>query len=154
MLLPAIASEQEVRAIQNAGIACETLQTTLALGNLIAINDEIAIGPGRLPLSLIKTIEEKLRVSFVALPSAGFDLLGAGIVLTNRGWIASPKLADAAFGELERITQKTGSLTSAQWGDPWIGNSVLANDHGALVGENSTAAELLHIDEGLSAAAK
>lgn len=152
VLLPAIANSDEQQALEKAGIACAIVETTLALGNLIGVNDSIAIGPAKLPAAVVNAIEKKLLVTYVALPTAGFDLIGAGMVLTNRGWIASPRLSDEAFDQIVTLTKKTGSLTSAEYGDPWIGNTVLANDNGAIVAEHSTATELLHIDEGLSAA--
>jgi translation initiation factor 6 len=105
-----------------------------------------------LPAKLIHDIESHLKIAFHELKCPQLELWGAGLVLTNRGFIATPRLSDEVFERLCQLTGMNGALSSANYGDAWIGNSVLANDHGAIAGENTSPAELLHMDEGLVAA--
>ncbi|MEK6902504.1 MAG: hypothetical protein AABX02_02875, partial [archaeon] len=51
--------------------------------------------------------------------------------------------------QLEAIFKVPGMTTTANYGDAFIGNSVLVNKHGGVVGERTSGPELARIDEGL-----
>ncbi len=150
VIVPAICETREMDALKRNGLRVERVDTSLALGNLIMVNDQVAIGPASLPKSVIHALESVLKVTYHGWNKAGTGLLGAGSVLTNRGFLISPQFDDADIAWMEEKTGLLAVATTANYGDPWIGNCILANDHGGIAGENSSPAELLHIDEGLS----
>ncbi|MDP6670630.1 MAG: translation initiation factor IF-6, partial [archaeon] len=78
------------------------------------------------------------------------DLIGSNIVLTNKGFIANPMISEKEFKKIEKNTGLEGATATANFGDKFVGNGVIANSNTAFVGLRTTGHELIRIDEGLS----
>lgn len=149
-VVPEIIESQEVKTLQEIGIKIKRVAGVEALGNLIAVNDLIGICSPNIFENSIKQIESSLKIELTKTTLANSDLIGSATVLTNKGFVCNPNAAKTEITKIKKILGLSGNPTSANFGDAFVGNSVIANSKGALVGQHSTPHEMLAIEEALS----
>ncbi len=145
-----IAEQNEIDELQSNGLRIKKVSGITALGNLVECNDKKAFCSKVIGGRERKKIEEALKVECVQMDVAGSDLVGSGIVLTNKGFIANPLVSEKEFKRIEKEAMLQGTTATANYGDRFIGNSVIANSNAALAGIHTSGHELIRIDEGLS----
>lgn len=145
-----IAEQKEIEEMQKSGLRIKKVPGITALGNLVRCNDEKAFCSKLIHAKARETIEEVLEVECIEATIAGSDLVGSSMVLTNKGFVVNPLVSEKEFGHIEKETGLQGTTATANYGDKFIGNSIIANSNGALAGIYTTGHELIRIDEGLS----
>lgn len=145
-----IAEEKEIESLNALGIRIKKIDTVATIGNMVEVNDSRGICSNSLPKKTREEIEKFLKVELKTVQVSGTEVTGASIVLTNKGFIANPCISQKEFREIEKWTGLKGKTTTANMGDSFLGNSVIANSHGAAVGEFTTGYEIIRIDEGLN----
>ncbi len=145
-----IAEQDEIDALQESGIRIKKVLGITALGNLVGCNDEKAFCSKAVPKKTVEEIGKALNVECVETEIAESDLVGSNIVLTNKGFIANPLVSEEEFKKIEKETGLEGATATANFGDKFVGNGVIANSNAALAGLRTTGHELIRIDEGLS----
>ena len=148
-VLPEIAEREEVKMLEKKGIKVKVVKGVNALGNLIALND---FGIVLSPLIPEKTAKE--IISFYGIPHAisriaRTEIVGSCVVATNKGMIVHPNTTADELKNVEKVLKVKGAVTTANYGDPFIANDILANSKAAVVGEQTSPFEMLRIDEGL-----
>lgn len=146
-IVPEIVEAYEVRELNEAGLKVKIIQGTYALGNLIALNEKGIAFSKILGEKTRKDVSEFFGLKGKALSVAGTELVGSCVVATNKGFIVNPNVSEKEVKELKSILKVNGSATSANYGDLFVGNSVIANSFGAMVGERTTPKETMRIDE-------
>ena len=147
IILPKFANPKEIETIEKE-IKVRLIDTQKALGNLMAINDTHAI------LSQTLTRKDMEQIS-----ACGLDILqtnigqsdatGSSLLLTNKGFLVNPNAEDEEIKTIQSTLKVNGGASTANTGDVFIRNSVLANTKGAIVGERTTGHEMNRIDEAL-----
>jgi translation initiation factor 6 len=120
-----------------------------ALGNLIALNDFGGISSPLLSEKMVKELNRFFSLEFIRNEIAKTDVVGSCIVVTNKGFLVNPNTSKKEFELLKKTFKVEGQLGTANYGDPFVANDVLANSKGALVGEQTSGHELIRVDEGL-----
>lgn len=147
IFLPSYALPKEIETIEKE-IKVKVINTEQALGNLIEINDTGAV----VSLSLKEETAKQLTkngLEIVQTNLAKTDAVGSSIVLTNKSFLISPK---ATMEEVKNIQDKLnikGGSSTANTGDSFVRNSVLANTKGIIAGDLTTGFELNRIEEAL-----
>ncbi len=142
--------EEEARQLERAGIELLTLKSGFTCtGNLISMNKKGGIASPLLSEKEILQLDGFFGIKFRKMRIADIDVPGAGITVTNKGFICHPNISEKDFSELEKIFSVKGVATTANFGDLFVGNSVLANTKGAVAGANTSGIELSKIDEAL-----
>lgn len=149
-VFPSIVEDKELEQLREKKVNVLRTQTNLCLGNWIALNDSVLVHHKRFPQKVVDEIAEFLKVKAISVNWEFTELVGASLVLTNNGFVVDPRIPEKAFLELEKAIGIKGKWSTANYGDLHIGNSLLANTKGALVGSNSTNVEIVSIDDGLS----
>ena len=145
-----LAEKDEVRALEKAGIDVLAMQENFtATGNLLALNSNGGVASPLFSEHAVKDISKFLGLKFEVSKLAGSDLAGACVTVTNIGFIANPNISEKEFKRLEEIFYVNGRATTANFGDLFVGNCVVANSKGVIVGEKTSGIELTKIDEGL-----
>ena len=91
-----------------------------------------------------------VKVECVESEVAKSDLVGSSMVLTNHGFTVNPLVSEEEFSFIGKKTGLCGTTATANYGDKFIGNSVIANSKVALAGLHTSGHELMRIDEGLT----
>jgi len=144
-----IIEDSEIKALEKEGIEVLKLNGFSSTGNLIAMNQNGGIASPLISEKSQKEIENFLGIKFKKMLIAGTDLPGAAITVTNKGFIAHPNITEKDFSLLKSTFKVNGSATTANYGDLFVGNSVIGNSKGVLAGNLTSGIELSKIDEGM-----
>ena len=151
ILLPHIAQEQEVEAIESCFDGNITVMETrkTAYGNLILTNDRGTIVDPRFKPSEIREIAETLGVEAVPSEIAGLPYVGSLAVATNKGALTHPLLKDSERKLLEDVLKVPVDVGTVNCGIPYVGTGLIANSHAAVVGTMTTGPEMFIIGNAL-----
>ncbi len=150
VVLPWITYEDEVQRLEDAGIKTLVLKDKVtALGNLVEANDKGAVVSPLIRRENVEYISKHLGVKAVQKGVGGMEISGAAVVATNKGFLAHPNVEEPELKELEKLFGVKGDTTTANFGDPFVGASIVANSNGVLVGDKTTPVELLKIEDVL-----
>lgn len=145
--LSELAREEELDALSRAGLKVKKINGVTALGNLACITEKAGIVSPILSSEQASELESFFGVKMIESRIAGLDLAGASIVATAKGFIVHPQASSEEFRKLKNTLKTEGMPTTANYGDRFVGNSVLANSNSAIVGLNTTGHELIRIEE-------
>ncbi len=149
IIVSGIVEPSEIKHLKEIGLNVGQLDNELAIGNLIACNDEKAIVSPLLSAKDTKLVEKTLKVKAFTEKVAGSELCGSALALTNSGFVCHARTDEHELKRLEKALNLKGIPSTSNYGDPFIGNGVLANSRGAVAGEHTTSFEILRIEEGL-----
>ncbi|VVB74393.1 Translation initiation factor 6 [uncultured archaeon] len=146
--LPSFAEGKEVEAIEKE-IKVKLIPTENALGNMMEVNDTGAIVSKTLGK---KAVDEMRKTGLMIAQTniAKTDVTGSCIVATNRGFLVNPYVSKEEAELIASALGVKGGSATANTGDMFVRNSVLANKKGILVGENTTPHEINKIEEALA----
>jgi translation initiation factor 6 len=118
------------------------------LGNLILANDRGAVISPLLSNHSSK-IRDILDVEVLTGTISELPTIGSLAVATNHGVLAHPKINEeekSLIEDLLKVEVLTGTMNG---GSPFVGNCILANSNGAVVGGLTTPPELVEVEEAL-----
>jgi translation initiation factor 6 len=142
-------TDEEKDFLQSNGINVHAMHGITAIGNLLCLQKNGGIVSPLIHETEIKALEAFFDVKLHAKHVAGSELAGSCLISTEKGFLAHPKTEPTEMEWLEKLFKVPGMTTTANYGDPFIANSIIANAYGALVGERTSGPELARIDEGL-----
>ena len=148
IIVPSYANNKEIEEIEKE-IKVRIIETEHALGNLIEINDRNAILSKTLNAKEVKQIE-KTGLGILQTNLARTDAIGSTILLTNKAFLINPNATKEEVKKVKETLNINGGASTANTGDAFIRNSVIANKKGVLVGEQTTGHEMNRIEEALN----
>ncbi|MFA5763521.1 MAG: translation initiation factor IF-6 [archaeon] len=143
IFIPEYAIGKEIELIEKE-IKVNIVNTNKALGNLIEINDDFAV--------ISKTLKEVTKLSKLTLIRTNIaetDAIGSALLLTNKSFLINPNASKEEIKNLQQTLNLNGGSSTANTGDAFIRNSMIANKNGAVVGEQTTGHEMNRIEETL-----
>lgn len=149
VLLSELVTKKEIDFLNNIGIKTKIMPGISALGNLMRVTEKGGIVSKIFSSNQIKEMESFLGIKLFQQNIAESDLVGANCCASTKGFIVNSDITEADFLKLKKIFQTNGKPSTANYGDKFVGNCVIANEYGVAVGLNTTAFELMRIDEGL-----
>lgn len=147
VFLPAFAKSTEIEAIEKE-IKVKLIPTENALGNMMEVNDNGAIVSKTIQRNAIDEIR-KTGLKLTQVNIAQTDVVGSCVVATSRGFLANPNITPEDAKDLEETLGVKGGSSTANTGDMFVRNSVLANKTGIILGESTTPYEINRIEEAL-----
>jgi len=120
-----------------------------AAGNVVLANDNGAYVHPDLPRKSVQAVEDGLDVPVQRGDIAGVQTVGTAGVATNRGVLCHPKSTDEQLDEIEAHLDVPADIGTINYGGPLVGSGLIANDHGYIVGNDTSGPELGRIDTAL-----
>lgn len=120
-----------------------------AAGNVILANDYGAYVHPDLKREAITTIRDALEVPVERGDIADVRTVGTAAVATNEGVLCHPKAREEELEAIEETLDVRADIGTINYGAPLVGSGLLANDHGFIVGEDTTGPELGRIEDAL-----
>jgi len=149
IFLPRLVGEKELREIEKE-IKVRILPTENALGNLMETNDNGIIASKSLDKRVIEEMKKTgLRVEQMNL--AKTDIIGSALLATSKAFVVNPLISTEEAKKIEETIGVKGGSSTANAGDQFIRNSILANKKGIILGEQTTPFEINKIEEALEA---
>ena len=121
-----------------------------AIGNDVITNDKAAMIHKAFTASSQKKIEDALGVEVVKGTIGGIKTVGSAAVLTNKGMLVTPEATEEEMRELSELFKVPVKEGTANFGNMYVGSSILANSKGVFVGKDTTPIEIGRIDDILS----
>ena len=149
-VVPEIIREHELKQLNENGVKVEVIKEVNALGNLIALNDFGGIVSPLLSERAVKQLKNFFDIPLIASTIARTEIVGSSIVATNKGFITNPNINNLEYKMLKKTFKVLGQPTTANFGDIFIANDILATSNGIIVGSQTSGHEILRIEEGLS----
>jgi translation initiation factor 6 len=120
-----------------------------AWGNNLLLGERTAIANPDLSKDTLRKVGEVLDIEVVPMTLAGIMTVGSIAVMNSKGLVVHPKTTENEMDELRSIFKREVAISTANFGSPYLGASVVANDHGALIGTRSSGVEINRIENTL-----
>ncbi len=121
-----------------------------AIGNDIITNDHAALIHTGFTATSRKKIEDALGVEVLKGTIGGIKTVGSVGVVTQKGMLVTPEASEEELEFLSKLFKVPVKAGTANFGNMYIGSSIIANSKGVLVGRDTTPIELGRIDDILS----
>ena len=142
-----LALDSEIEMLKQAGLHIKRIGGLTAIGNLLRVNESGGIASRVLTRQQLTEIESFLKVKLTVTRVASLDIVGSAVVATDNGFIAHPNTLKEEFSMLKKSFGVEGIVTTLNYGDKFVGNDAVANSRAMLVGNRTTAFELLKIND-------
>ncbi|MEB3780501.1 MAG: translation initiation factor IF-6 [Desulfurococcales archaeon] len=152
ILLPSTALEEEIKQIKKhlSDINIGIIQSrNNALGNLIVANDRAAIIYPHFEDDALRTIRDVLGVEVIKRSIAGIPTVGSVLVVTNKGGLVHPDAEEEEIKSLSEIFKVPILTGTVNFGVSFVRIGLVANSHGAIVGEETQGPEIARIHMAL-----
>jgi translation initiation factor 6 len=149
LLAASTITKEEKNHLEKNGIHVHVMNEITAIGNLVCVQKNGGIISPLIPEKEKIAIEKFLGITLHVMNIASSELAGSCIIATEKGFLAHPRTTPEEMEALDSIFHTQGMTTTANYGDPFPGNSIIANTYGIVVGERTSGPELARIDEGL-----
>lgn len=151
VIVPNSANEEEISFIEHE-VKVPVVQYNgkkNALGNMILVNDRIAmVGSGMDPI--LKTlIAEHLEVKVHEGSIASLSMPGVCAVINNKGLVAHPLTSEEEMARLGELFNIPIDVSTINCGFPYLRIGMTANSNGAVVGQETTGPEMARIESSL-----
>ncbi len=142
-------NDHELDYLKSQGLKIHVMNEISAIGNLLCMQKNAGIISPNISETEKKSLEKFFGITLHSMLVARSELAGSSLIATEKGFLANPRTTPTEMEQLESLFNAKGMTTTANYGDAFIGNSILANMHGIIVGEKTSGPEMARIDEGL-----
>jgi translation initiation factor 6 len=142
-------NQRELKQLEEIGLKIHKMKEISAVGNLLEVQEKGGIASPLIPKKEKEALEEFFGTELQSRMTAHSELAGACLITTKKGFLVNPNSEPEEMEKIEEIFKVPGMRTTANYGDIFIGNSILANNYGIVAGELTSGPELSRIDEGL-----
>ncbi len=120
-----------------------------AWGNNVLMSKDKALVNPELTKESLELIAETFDVEVIRGTIAGINTIGSIAVLNSKGMVTHPKSSQEDIDRLKDLFKVDVYISTVNFGSPYLGASIIANDMGALVGSQSSGVELNRIENSL-----
>lgn len=145
ILLPSIASDEEVETIRQASqLRVERVNSRFtAIGNLVSANDNGAIVSPLFRGEIDRQVQDVLGVPAHSMAVGGFVQAGSMIVATNAGAGVTPRASEEEVKAISEVLQVPAEPLTVNGGMPFLSSGIVANSKTVVVGTLTSGPELI-----------
>jgi translation initiation factor 6 len=121
-----------------------------AAGNNILVSDRAALVHPGVSDKTLKRLEDALGVEVQRGRVAGIDTVGSVCIATSKGVVCHPRTSEDELKWLSGLFKVPATVSTLNYGTPYLGACAVANSKGAYVGSRSTPIELGRLEDGLA----
>ena len=117
-----------------------------AWGNNLLLSEKVALVNPDISHRSMKLIEDIMDVEPVPGTIAGVRTVGSVAALNSKGMVVHPKASLHEIERLRELFKVDVQISTANFGSPYLGASMVVNDRGGVVGSRSSGVELNRIE--------
>lgn len=152
-----IEKEEIERALSSTVADGDTLDVSIeisddpltAWGNNLLMGDRKALANPDISPPTLKRISDLFDIEVIPMTISGIKTVGSISVMNSKGLLVHPKAPEKEIDLLKDIFGREVAISTANFGSPYLGASVVTNDTGALVGLKSSGVEINRIENTL-----
>jgi translation initiation factor 6 len=149
-VITSMATEEDMEMLSEHLSVLRIADRVNAAGNNILLNDNAALINPEMSSASVKQMADILGIECIKGSVAGYHTVGSVCKVTNKGIICHPKTGEDELRDLQELFRVPASVATLNFGSPMVGASLVANSHGAVVGDRSTPIELGRLEDGLA----
>ncbi len=152
ILAPKIIRDEELSSLNEVGIRVEVIHGVYtALGNVLLANNKSAIFHPEITDREVEIMASALSVErYTKGTIAKIPTVGSAAVVTDNGGVVHPDASDEELKRLEEYFGVPMDIGTVNFGVAFIKTGLVANNHGALVGDKTTGPEIMRIMKALN----
>ena len=139
--------ESEIDLLEKEKIKVKIIDDYNALGNLVSVNSNYGFAADFLKDKTVKEISSFLNIEIEKKKIAGIDLIGSSIYVNDNLFLVNPNISEEEFDYISKKFKVEGIPTTLNYGGSFVGNDAVGNKEVLFVGNNTSNAELLRIDD-------
>ncbi|MHA1754714.1 MAG: translation initiation factor IF-6 [Candidatus Odinarchaeia archaeon] len=152
LIVPEYTKEEEIKFLEEVldvevGVVPGILT---CLGNNVLCNDYGAVIHPDFTEEAVKVIEKTLKVKVVKGKIGVSSVVGSLGIATNKGAILSPDVTAEQLKKYEEVLSVLINTGTSNSGTYYVRSGVIANSKGVAVGSETTAPEILRLEETLT----
>ncbi|MDG6225486.1 MAG: translation initiation factor IF-6 [Candidatus Thermoplasmatota archaeon] len=120
-----------------------------AWGNNLLMGDSKAVANPDMSKPTLKRISDLFDIEIITMPIAGIKTVGSVSVMNSKGLLVHPKTSQDDIDGLKDIFGREVDISTANFGSPYLGASIVTNDSGAIIGSKSSGVEINRIENTL-----
>ena len=153
ILVPSIVTDEEIKTLRLTGLNIGVLKTRYtAITNLIVANNRAVLISPLMEAELRKTVSDVLGAEAFSDYLCGSPLVGSLTVANNRGILISPEATNEDIEKVKAYFKNANvDVATVNRGRSFLRGGIVANDRGALVGDETTGIEIMRITQVLGA---
>ena len=150
VVVPDIITEDELKVIKQLDLCVGVIKSRHdALGNLILTNNKVTLVSPLIEKENIKIIQDVLGTEIFIDTICNSPLVGALAVANSRGVLVSADAGEEDVKKLKNMFKVHVDVGTVNRGKTAVRGGLVANDRGALVGDDTTGLEIVRIIEVL-----
>jgi translation initiation factor 6 len=143
VVLPNLATDEEVKVFKELGLnVYRSSEKSNAHGNNIALNDKGGIINPRIEASERGRMEDALGIELVPMMIAKYATVGSCCIGGSKGFLAHFGASDKEMEQIADILKVAGEKGSVNMGTGFVSLGIIANAHGYVAGEATSAYEM------------
>lgn len=119
-----------------------------ALGNIISCNNKGCITSPLIEKEEVEKLSRELGVEVIQARLVNLEIPGSLLVVNDHGGVIHPDASEHDLKVVEDILKVRVERATVNAGIPFVKSGLLANNHGIVVGGNTTGPEVLRIRRG------
>jgi len=147
LVVSGLATDAELAVLEKHRKVMLLSDTMNAAGNVIMVNDTLAVVHPDLPEKIAEEIGAFLGVEVFPLTFGGVRTVGMAGVATNKGVIVHPRATEQEIARLEEITKVPVGTGTINMGSGLVGTGLLVNDTGYMAGNATSGFELGRVED-------
>ncbi len=120
-----------------------------AWGNNILVSDKVALVNPDLQTRSLELLADTLDVEVITGTIAGVKTVGSVAAHNSKGMVVHPKATEDEISGLSDLFGLEVNISTANFGSPHLGASMVVNDNGALLGKRTSGVEMNRIENTL-----
>jgi len=149
LLLPRLVGkfeEEEITKELPEDISISLFDSTItALGNVIIATDDRALVSNEFTTSEKNKVADYLDVEVASYELLNSTIIGSMVFGTDKGMLVHPLVSDESLDFLEDYFKVPVDVVTVNRGTPYPRPGIIGNNHGVLVGSDTTGPELMRI---------
>ncbi|MCK5772298.1 MAG: translation initiation factor IF-6, partial [Thermoplasmata archaeon] len=126
-----------------------SLDPLTAWGNNLLLSEKVAMYNPEMEKRSVKRISSELDIEMVPGTIAGINTVGSIAMLNSKGIVVHPKASEDDLDRIQEIFSLKPEISTINFGSPYLGSSMVANDNGAVIGNSSSGVEINRIEDAL-----
>jgi translation initiation factor 6 len=147
VVISQLSDRETIALLKKEGLNVFLLKRHVPGTNLLCNNKACLVNPD-ISEAEAKKIGDCFGVEVIR-QNVGVKTVGTANAVTDKGLLAYNEMSDVELKFLEKVLKVRGLAGTTNFGSPFNGLAVVANNKGALVGESTTGVEMQRLFEAL-----
>jgi len=147
ILLSKVVEKADIKFLEKQGFDVYVLNSYSAVGNLTVFNKNGLLLSKDYTKEEVSEIEHFLNMKAEIMNFGDVTVIGSAIAINDKSIAVSPEILPEEFEKVKKLLKVEGNIATVNFGDGLVGNGLLVNNKGVIIGEKTTGFEIIRLDD-------